>query len=99
MLLWSLPRPRDVPAVIFTDDESVSISICMESDTLVQSLDTDTLLDCTIEIVFDALEIEMDIELEKCKHLQIVSAIKDCQEMIALIFTTVLNFLKDNYIL
>lgn len=79
-MLWSLPSPRDVPAVIFTDDESVSISICMESDTLVQSLDTDTLLDCTIEIVFDALEIEIDIELEKCKHLQIVSAIKDCQE-------------------
>lgn len=52
-----------------TDDESVSMSICkFDSVNLLQSLVTDTLLDCTIDISFDA--IDMDTELEKCKHLR-----------------------------
>lgn len=62
----------DVPVLMLTD-ESVSTSICNESlCALDRSLDTDTLLDCTIEIAFDA--IEMDTELEKCKHLRITFA-------------------------
>lgn len=63
----------EIPAVMVIDDESLLMSICTVSDNLVlQSLDTDTLLDWTIEIAFDA--IEMDSELEKCKHLRIIFA-------------------------
>lgn len=63
----------DAPAIM-TDDGSVSMSI------LLQSFVIDTLLDWTMDISFDA--IDMDTELEKCKHLRndIRHKQKLCQE-------------------
>lgn len=88
------PSSSDVPAVKITDDESVSMSIWTASDNLLQSLVTDTLLDWTMEMAFEA--IDMDTELEKCKHLRIIFAtskrcVKKNQMIVWMVHTTVLK--------